>query len=209
MAQHPHLIIPTTAEPSRFTSPSSGPGERMNLPTRSRAEHAQNLISKLEALSPQAAARAGEQRALGLDDGLGIYLAFESEPNFDVKFESLDLVQSGIELCNVKTLSNNTMQATVFVPDGKLELFLKKISDYRDKNTTPRGEGVLLVQRIKTWLRASVTSNWPPWKRFGRKSRFPSRSLTFQPRGKSGFVVIVALIILRGFVAMRNTSTSL
>src|SRR5215471_386399 len=96
MAQHPHLIIPTTAEPSRFTSPSSGPRERMNLPTRSRAEHAQNLISKLEALSPQAAARAGEQRALGLDDGLGIYLAFESEPNFDVKFESLDLVQSGI-----------------------------------------------------------------------------------------------------------------
>jgi hypothetical protein len=93
MAQHPHLIIPTTAEPSRFTSPSSGPRERMNLPTRSRAEHAQNLISKLEALSPQAAARAGEQRALGLDDGLGIYLAFESEPNFDVKFESLDLVQ--------------------------------------------------------------------------------------------------------------------
>src|SRR5215831_13080953 len=45
MAQHPHLIIPTTAEPSRFTSPSSGPRERMNLPTRSRAEHAQNLIS--------------------------------------------------------------------------------------------------------------------------------------------------------------------
>src|SRR5215467_1884648 len=191
MAQHPHLIIPPTAEPSRFTSPSSGPRERMNLPTRSRAEHAQNLISKLEALSPQAAARAGEQRALGLDDGLGIYLAFESEPNFDVKFESLDLVQSGIELCNVKTLSDNTMQATVFVPDGKLELFLKKISDYRDKNTTPRGEGGVARRR---------NSNWPPWKRFGRKSRFPSRSLTFQPRGKSGFVVIVALIISRGFV---------
>ena len=167
MAQHPHLIIPTTAEPSRFTSPSSGPRERMNLPTRSRAEHAQNLISKLEALSPQAAARAGEQRALGLDDGLGIYLAFESEPNFDVKFESLDLVQSGIELCNVKTLSDNTMQATVFVPDGKLELFLKKISDYRDKNTTPRGEGGVarpknqdLVESISDIKLAALEALW-------------------------------------------------
>jgi hypothetical protein len=130
----------------------------MNLPARGRAEHAQNLVSKLEALSPQAVARAEEQRALGLDDGLGIYLAFESEPNFDIKFESLDLVQSGIELCSVKTLRDNTMQATVFVPDGKLELFLKKIIDYRDKNTTPRrGGGV--AQRIKTWLRVLVTSN--------------------------------------------------
>lgn len=91
MAQHPHLIIPTTSEPKRFTSPSSGPRERINLPARGRAEHAQNLIAKLESLSSQAATRAEEQRALGLDDGLGIYLIFESEPNFPLKFESLDL----------------------------------------------------------------------------------------------------------------------
>jgi hypothetical protein len=167
MAQHPHLIIPTTAEPSRFTSPSSGPRARMNLPTRGRAEHAQNLISKLEALSPQAAARAGEQRVLGLDDGLGMYLAFESEPNFDVKFESLDLVQSGIELCNVKILSDNRMQVTVFVPDGKLELFLKRISDYRDKNTTPRREGGVarpknqdLVESISDIKLAALEALW-------------------------------------------------
>ena len=128
MAQHPHLIIPTTSEPRRFTSPSSAPRERINLPARGRAEHAQNLIAKLETLTPQATARAEEQRAQGLDDGLGIYLMFESEPNFPLKFESLDLAKSGIELCNVKTLADNTMQATVFVPDGKLELFLKKVT---------------------------------------------------------------------------------
>src|SRR3984893_1372655 len=141
MAQHPHLIVPITAEATRFTSPSSGPRERMNLPARSRAAHAQNLLSKLQALSPQAAARADEQRALGLDDGLGIYLAFESEPNFPLKFESLDIAKSGVELCIVKTLADNGTQATVFVPDGKLDLFLRKISAYRDENTVPRREG--------------------------------------------------------------------
>jgi hypothetical protein len=82
MAQHPHLIIPTTSEPRRFTSPSSGSRERINLPARGRPEHAQNLIAKLETLTPLAAARAEEQTALGLDDGLGIYLMFESSQIF-------------------------------------------------------------------------------------------------------------------------------
>lgn len=167
MAQHPHLIIPTTSEPRRFTSPSSGPRERINLPARGRTEHAQNLIAKLEALTPQAAARAEEQAALGLDDGLGIYLMFESEPNFPLKFESLDLTKSGIELCNVKTLVNNTMQATVFVPDGKLELFLKKVAAYKDEDTTPRHErGIArpknqdLVESISDIQLAALEALW-------------------------------------------------
>ena len=84
--------------------------------------------------------RATEQKAFGLDDGFGIDLAFESEPNFPLKFESLDLTRSGIELCSVKTLRDNRTQATVFVPDGKLELFLNRITAYRDENTTPRRE---------------------------------------------------------------------
>ena len=167
MAQHPHLIIPTTSEPRRFTSPSSGPRERINLPARERADHARNLIAKLEILTPQAAARAEEQKALGLDDGLGIYLIFESEPNFPLKFESLDLAKSGIELCNVKTLADNTMQATVFVPDGKLELFLKKVTAYRDEDTAPRQErGVAraknqdLVESISDIQLAALEALW-------------------------------------------------
>jgi Subtilase family len=65
---------------------------------------------------------------------------FDSEPNFPLKFESLDLTNSGIELCSVRTLPDSTMQATVFVPDGRLELFLRKIVAYRDEDTTPRSE---------------------------------------------------------------------
>jgi hypothetical protein len=136
MALHPHLFIPTTGETSRFTSPSTGPRERINLPARERAAHAQTLIEQLEEISPQAAARAEEQRALGLDAGTGIYLRFDSEPNFPLKFESLDLIKSGIQLCTVRTLPDNTMQATVYVPETKLELFLRKIEDYRDEQTT-------------------------------------------------------------------------
>src|SRR5689334_16725128 len=114
MALHPHLFIPTAAETTRFTSPSTGPRERANLPARERAAHAQALIEQLEEISPQAAARAEEQRALGLDAGLGVYLRFDSEPNFPLKFESLDLASKGIQLCAVRTLPDNTTQATVY-----------------------------------------------------------------------------------------------
>jgi hypothetical protein len=85
--------------------------------------------------------RTQEQRAIGLDAGLGIYLTFESEPNFPLKFESLDLVRSGVELCIVKTDRDNRTQATVFVPDGKLGLFLRKVTDYRDENARRQREG--------------------------------------------------------------------
>lgn len=167
MAQHPHLFIPTTGDPAPFTSPSSGPRERFNLPARQRAEYAQDLLSKLERIAPQANARAEEQRAVGLDAGLGIYLTFESEPNFSLKFESLDLTKSGIDLCNVKTLADNRMQATVYVPEGKLELFLKKIATYRDENTTPRSERSVarpknqdLVESISNIQLAALEALW-------------------------------------------------
>lgn len=139
MAQHPHIIVPVGPDPVRFTSPSSGPRDRMALPARDRAAHAQQLIAKLETVAATAKERADEQRAHGIDDGLGIYLTFDSA-HFKLKFESLDVSASGIELCTVKTSADNRTQATVFVPDGKLKLFLSKVAAYRDEQTTPRRE---------------------------------------------------------------------
>jgi hypothetical protein len=179
MAQHPHLIIPTNARPVRFTSPSSGPRERLHLPPRERAEHAQNLIEELEALEREAAERADQQRAFGIDAGLGMYLAFESEPNFELKLESLNLQSAGVELCNVKTLPTNAMQATVFVPDGKLDLFLRKISAYRDEDTTPRRpdsptrpKNQDFVQSISAIKQAALEALWT------------EEQLAFPPRGE-------------------------
>jgi Subtilase family len=140
MAQHPHIFVQHNPAPIRFTSPSSGRNDPLALPLRGRAQHAQNLLSKMETLGETARERADEQKAFGLDDGYGIYLIFQSEPNFELKFESLDVRRSGIELCNLKTTDDNRAQATVYVPDGKLQVFLNKIVAYRDEMTKPRRE---------------------------------------------------------------------
>ena len=204
MAQHPHLIVPTPAESRQFTSPATARSD-FSRPERSRSEHAQKLIAQLQAIQPVADERIEEQKAEGIDEGNGIYLTFDSEPNFELKFESLGLERSGIELCAVKTLPDNRTQATVFVPDGKLERFLKRVQDYRDKMTKPRQEGGPtrprnqdLVESISTiqlaaleglWLEdglpfpdASVVTTWEVWLRNSTVIDHLSRLREYAPR---------------------------
>jgi len=139
--QHPHLIVPPDFSSSNdFTSPSSGPRTTFSRPPRSRSQHSQSLLSQIDNLVPVAEERATEQREEGVTEGNGIYVTFESEPMFELKFESLDVSRSGIELCVVKRLPDARTQATVFIPDGRLRYFLKKIEAYRDEDTKPKTE---------------------------------------------------------------------
>ena len=98
-----------------------------------------SLRSRRLRLRPKRAPRNSALTALML--GQVFTSPSQVEPNFDLKLESLDLARSGIELCNVKTLTDNSMQATVFVPDGQLDTFLTKIEAYQNEETTPRRPG--------------------------------------------------------------------
>src|SRR3546814_6170306 len=79
---------------------------------------------------------------------------------------SSDLTRSGIELCAVRRLPDNRMQATVFVPDGKLGFFLKRIEAYRDTDTPPRKDGITrpknqdLVDSISHIRLAALEALW-------------------------------------------------
>lgn len=137
---HPHLFDPNAATSSPFRSPLAVPREFRLAPVN-RAQHAAMLKRKLEETADTAKERAEAQQAAGIDGGHGIVLQFEGAANFEMKFESLDVSRSGIELLNVKTMPNGGVQAAVFVPDGKLETFLKKVEAYAKEQTKPRKEG--------------------------------------------------------------------
>ncbi len=133
----PHLLVHETAFTHRYTRPKRKIDIEFKIPKRSRTQHAEALIQQFEAVKQQEANIIQEQKAFGLDVGNGLYLSFESEPEFELKFKSLEYQRSGIELCAVKEIEDREV-ATVFVPEGKLEYFLRKIIRYRDEDTTPK-----------------------------------------------------------------------
>lgn len=136
--QKPHLLIAGTAKVERFTSPSSGGGSESRIPARNRVQHGRALLQQMRAISDKATDLIGEQRAAGVDVGVGVTLEFESEPGFELPTERLGFAPSKIELLSVREVGKKTF-ATVFVPEGKLVRFENLIESYIKKNT-PKGE---------------------------------------------------------------------
>ncbi|MEP2827951.1 S8 family peptidase [Parvibaculum sp.] len=138
----------------------------LSIQARNRAQHAAKLLEQIEEVGKTAEARAAEQKAEGYDAGNGVYLQFDSDSGFDLKFESLNLASSGIELCAVRKAADGRIQATVFVPDGKLTLFLNRVTAYRDEETKPKADGSTqpknreLVESIAAIRVAALEALW-------------------------------------------------
>lgn len=130
LKNHLHFIFQNSAQAESFTSPAQGGGGKP-IPDRDRAAHGAALLGKLQQLTPVLAEAAEQQRQIGVEEGIGLQIEFESFPDVELAFESLARERSGIELRNVRQEGNTTF-ATVFVPDGKLGLFEKLITDYLD-----------------------------------------------------------------------------
>lgn len=163
---HPHLFDPNAAASHDFVTPRPGRGKALSLQARNRAQHAEQLLAQLKDIDEKTVERVAAQKAEGVDAGNGVYLQFDSEPGFDLKFESLDFGRSGVELCAVRRAADDRVQATVFVPDGKLSFFLKRIEDYRDSDTKPKKDGTTqpknreLVESIADIRLAALEALW-------------------------------------------------
>src|SRR5699024_4817425 len=76
----------------------------------------------------------------------GTYIEFTSPMDFDIEADSLDLERSGIELLNVRPQKigpeNESIvyKATVYVPENKIDIFIRKVERYLTKNSRYEGE---------------------------------------------------------------------
>ena len=156
-----HLIITNSATTEPYTSPASS-FKTFQVPIRQRNTHGQILLRQFDIIREQAVDAINEQKAYGIDAKNGIYLQFESDPNFELKTESLESASSGIELLAVKRVDNK-MLATVFVPEGKLDILTKKLEDYLnpEKDSAkgkPRNEP--LIANIASIRKAALEALW-------------------------------------------------
>ena len=126
-----------TREP--FTWPTGG-GREVTVPDRDRAQHA----ARLEQALVEAIAAADEQFADRNPDiaggAPGFYLEFDIGREQSAILDSLEDKRghNHIELVAVRAADadpENRLSATVFVPEAKRELYLKKVEDYRTSET--------------------------------------------------------------------------
>ena len=158
----PHIYLPGHGQSEPFTSPRSGGGE-VGFPMRDRARHADHLEGVLRQVLDEADAQIAARDASIAGGMEGFYLEFElpnSQAGLLDKLEDRRGKQQ-IELVSVhpSRTQEDKIAATVFVPASKRNIYLKKIREYREKETKtgkPRNEP--LVASIDTIRLAQVQS---------------------------------------------------
>src|SRR5258708_2210697 len=155
----PQILVVGTATTEKYI-PTPLRGKNYTTPPRNRQAHASKLLQQLAVARQEAVTLGEERKAYGVDAGTGLYVEFESEPEFDLKLESLEFLPSGIELVAVREEEGKTF-ATVYVPEGKLTRFEKIITAYLEK-TTPKDKpkNQPLVDSISAIRRAVLRELW-------------------------------------------------
>lgn len=158
-----HFYLREHGERESFTSPLSGPRDQF-IPQRNRAQHAQRLERALTTALAAAEQQIAAREADIAGGTAGYYLEFDLPKSQQPLLDKLEDYRgrAHVELVSVRPSvadPQGSVSATVFVPEAKKDIFLKKVRDYRDKETDtgkPRNEP--LVASIETARLGQVRS---------------------------------------------------
>jgi hypothetical protein len=166
MAEKTNPLIFLTEAPTRYNYKGSGRGGPKKRPLRDRLSHSQKLEQELKEAFILADIEKKERAVAALPFSKGLYLKFESSPNFDLMSKSLESKkEGGVRLLNIREMVVNGQTihiATVFVPKGFESFFLKKISEYAVENDKRYGspKNAALVESIEEIKLAVSESFW-------------------------------------------------
>lgn len=139
MADHyyEHIFLSGNVKTEKYKT-KGAPITPKPLPTRERATHSQKLIDQLAAIWAQKKELDQQRQAEQIPVKEGTYLTFSSSANEELITKSLEDLRQGVRLLNIKEISIGQDQkqiiATVYVPNGKEGLFVRKLNSYKTKN---------------------------------------------------------------------------
>ncbi|MDR1510137.1 MAG: S8 family peptidase, partial [Synergistaceae bacterium] len=166
MPVYPHIFLRETQENMNFTSPRQG-GAPLASPPRDRQEHSARLRQRWENIWAEARERRASAAAVAMPVKDGIYVEFEGQAGYELTTKSLEDRTAGIRLLSVYTVASRSesaqeiMRATVFIPSGEQNRFLRKINEYAQAETrdgNPRH--ATLVQSVEDFRVAVLESFW-------------------------------------------------
>lgn len=185
----PHLYVEGGGQNEPYTSP------RLVLaglpPARARAAHATRLKQAVDNAVAQARVHIAA-REEGIAEGIpGFYLQFDIPVDHQVAIDSLENKPKAIELVAVRppAQGDETLSATVFVPNASADFFDKRIEAYRGEETkagTPKNQALiariedvrlgaaraLFTDEVALFPAVGVPTWWEVWLRDGRLATF-------------------------------------
>ena len=135
MTNLPHLRLEGSEKTSNYTYAGQPPSGTFALPSRNKPVHAKKLRTELEG----AATLVIERRSRDADahpellerkqEGMVLTFRGDPAPDHDLKLDGLERRGAGIHLLGV-TEENGAQIARIFVPENKLQIFLKLVDEY-------------------------------------------------------------------------------
>jgi len=174
MDRLPHLFPRETGTVERYTYARPVGSTEFRVPPRDRVPHSQSLVTQIQSAEQQAATQVAARPTT--EKPKGVVLDFQSDPKFKLQLKSLESDRSDIELRNSRVDASGVMHATVFIPDGKVGLFVRKFEAFADAakdspKGTPRNND--LVASIGKIRLAALESFWMEAGEFPKEKEQP------------------------------------
>lgn len=134
MPRHRHILIEQPGEARNYTSPQSGRGGEFRMPPRDRDVHARKLLDDVEQAVQDAESIAAETGHVVRD--LCLEIVGENVQEYDLKTESLEDSRLHVEVLSTR-VREGRLHATIYVPEGQLAKYVRKIERYQSENTRP------------------------------------------------------------------------
>lgn len=145
---------------------TDGRGPALTIPDRDRQTHGNTLLQKFQKIWQEAEENKNDRLAVSQQVKDGTYIEFKSALDADLVTKSLEDLRQKVRILNIReeTVEGKVQTfATVFVPKGKEDFFLKKIRQYLDSekdNESGKPKNADLVNSIEDIRLAVLESFW-------------------------------------------------